>query len=311
MDIKELETFLTLVHTGSYPQTAEILNFAPSTLSHHIQVLERELGKKLFRKTGKGLEPTQEGWQFAEYARGMVELYETAMRQIGGGHKEENVSIGGCELVLGYGMMKLFSDFSREYPQIGLSVHAAANSKTPETVRNGAAEIGIFYTLHSDPLGDLYAPIILREPICVVASADNPLSRAVGLGYEQLEGVRFALPHDDCYAAVELLRQVRKRGVKVGQVSYLGMVGLMLEKVRQQGAVIVAPRSAARNLCRTQGLAMLDLREEPVEMYGRVLCRNEKELTSQGRLLLEYCLRHGEELLDDGQSLRLELVRNR
>lgn len=42
MDTKHLKTFITMAQTLNYQETSKILSYAPSTLSKHIESLEKE-----------------------------------------------------------------------------------------------------------------------------------------------------------------------------------------------------------------------------------------------------------------------------
>ena len=48
MDLKQLNTFLTLSKIKNYTKTAETLGYAQSSITAQIQQLEKELGTKLF-----------------------------------------------------------------------------------------------------------------------------------------------------------------------------------------------------------------------------------------------------------------------
>ena len=78
MDIKQLLTMITLSQTLNYQKAAEQLQYAPSTLFKHIQMLEQEVGAPLFCKTGRQLALTQQGEAFLVHANRMVEHYYLA-----------------------------------------------------------------------------------------------------------------------------------------------------------------------------------------------------------------------------------------
>ena len=61
MDTKQLTTFITLSQTLNYQKAAEQLQYAPSTLFKHVQLLEAELGVPLLCKTGRQLQLTIQG----------------------------------------------------------------------------------------------------------------------------------------------------------------------------------------------------------------------------------------------------------
>ncbi|WP_270886767.1 LysR family transcriptional regulator [Pedococcus sp. 5OH_020] len=69
MDLQLLRAFLAVAETHSISKAAVQLGYSQPGLSHRIQVLERELGCTLFRRTSRGMTPTPEGQLLMPYAR--------------------------------------------------------------------------------------------------------------------------------------------------------------------------------------------------------------------------------------------------
>jgi len=65
MEIKELNTFKTIVEEGTFSLAAKKLNYAQSTVTTHIKKLEKELGFLLFER-GWDARLTDEGNLFIE-----------------------------------------------------------------------------------------------------------------------------------------------------------------------------------------------------------------------------------------------------
>ena len=82
MDTKELKTFLALCDTLNYQKAAEKLCYAPSTLNKHVQVLEHELGTRLFAKVGRQIEITPEGAEFRPHAEKILSDYYRAIESL-------------------------------------------------------------------------------------------------------------------------------------------------------------------------------------------------------------------------------------
>ena len=82
MDTKQLLTMITLSQTLNYQKAAEQLQYAPSTLFKHIQMLEQEVGAPLFRKTGRQMALTPQGEAFLVHANRMVEHYYLALDSV-------------------------------------------------------------------------------------------------------------------------------------------------------------------------------------------------------------------------------------
>lgn len=66
MDIQQLRAFRSVVATGSVRAAAEALQYSPSAISQQITALQRDVGVALTRRSGRGVEPTQDGRVLAE-----------------------------------------------------------------------------------------------------------------------------------------------------------------------------------------------------------------------------------------------------
>ena len=74
MNIQNIEYFLQLAKYEHVSVTADFLNISQPSLSKHIAALERELGLKLFDRTGNRIVLNKNGEQFAQYAQQAIDL---------------------------------------------------------------------------------------------------------------------------------------------------------------------------------------------------------------------------------------------
>ncbi|MBC2582294.1 LysR family transcriptional regulator [Clostridium sp. DJ247] len=77
MEFKHLKSFVVVAETLSFSRTAEILNFAQSSISDQIRFLENELGCKLFERLGKNIYLTKEGNKLLSYVLISTLFYPT------------------------------------------------------------------------------------------------------------------------------------------------------------------------------------------------------------------------------------------
>jgi LysR family transcriptional activator of nhaA len=76
--------FWTVVHEGSLTAASARLRLAPSTVSAQVGRLEEVLGGKLFRRVGRGLEPTDLGRTVFRYANEIFSLGQEMMDTLRG-----------------------------------------------------------------------------------------------------------------------------------------------------------------------------------------------------------------------------------
>ena len=69
MELKPLDWFLRIAETGSLSRAALELDVSQSMLSRGVHDLERELGQRLFHRTGRGMYPTEFGKSMLPLAR--------------------------------------------------------------------------------------------------------------------------------------------------------------------------------------------------------------------------------------------------
>ena len=121
MNIDYISEFAVLAQVGNYLEASNLLFISQSSLSKHIQAMERELDVKLFDRTTRRIALTDEGRVLLPYARKIAALkheYTTALHQA---HGIENLSIGSLPIMAPYGITAALVDFQRDNPQI--SVH--------------------------------------------------------------------------------------------------------------------------------------------------------------------------------------------
>ncbi|CAJ1312022.1 LysR family transcriptional regulator [Paenibacillus nuruki] len=83
MELLYLKTFCELVKWGNYTRTAQELDYAQSSVTHHIQRLEQLYGgQRLFQRKGNVVILTKVGQKLLPYARQMIELQEQAKQAL-------------------------------------------------------------------------------------------------------------------------------------------------------------------------------------------------------------------------------------
>lgn len=157
MNFKHLYYFWVTARAGGVMLAGEQLHTTPQTLSGQIKLLEERFGRKLFRKSGRRLELTDDGRLALGYADEIFTLgaeLEGALRQAGGGARTLEFRVGVADSVAKSVAYRLLE------PALSL----------PEPVRLVCSE-GKF--------PDLLGQLALHRLDLVIA--DEPLSRRVSV----------------------------------------------------------------------------------------------------------------------------------
>lgn len=307
MDIKQLLTMITLSQTFNYQKAAEQLQYAPSTLFKHIQMLEQEVGAPLFGKTGRQLRLTPQGKAFLVHAKRMVEEYYLALDSVCAEEKlEGTITVGGCEINTAYSLLSLFEGFSRSHAEVRLNMMTSHNAGVPALIRGDMLDVGFFYTTRAGAVSGLRTIPLYREPVYLMVAWDNPMAQKKKLKYEDLTGMPFVYPHDTCCFVGEFLPMMEQMGIHLGKVTFLGGVQLVMERARKEGAMTLVPHRASRQYAEVYGMVRLDMDEEPIWAWENVVYKNYETLKPAARALARYCAIYASDLTKKDTVLRVQ-----
>lgn len=119
MDINSLETFVTLVSTGSYTKTAQMMLVVQSTISKRIRELENEIGKELIIRDKKSVSLTPIGKTVYEYALKIISMKEDCFKEVKvQSLRNQMLHIGCVPSLFEIHISSCMVAFMKEYPDI-------------------------------------------------------------------------------------------------------------------------------------------------------------------------------------------------
>lgn len=135
IEIRQLRYAVMTADTQSFSRAAAALNVKQSTLSRRVMQLEERLGVKLFERTTRGAEPTENGRVFIEQARRIVtdiENLQTTARNVSYG-LQGRIAVGYCSPLMSGNLKLTFSDYLTRFPDVQFDGVEAG----PEKLLNG------------------------------------------------------------------------------------------------------------------------------------------------------------------------------
>lgn len=182
LDLKALQSFVTVVSTGSFTTAAQQLNYSQSAVSMQLRRLESELGVALLARNARTIEPTRPGREVLGYAREMLRLNGELRGRLAEREVAGTVRLG---LPVDYapyipGTLTLFAE---RYPLVEMEVRSDLSVNLIEQTRAGDIDMAIV-TRESDASGGVR---LRREPLVWVsapgatAHLQSPLPLALSL----------------------------------------------------------------------------------------------------------------------------------
>lgn len=165
LNLQQLQSFLILQQTGSFTLAAERLGIGQSTVSQHIQRLEKTLGKRLIERSTHRVGLTAEGEALVGYARGMLELDGKVMALFDEGRLRGRLRFGISEDVVANRLSDILEHFTRLHPLVDLELTVALSATLYQMQAAGDLDL----VLAKRRMGERHGVPLYREPLVWLA----------------------------------------------------------------------------------------------------------------------------------------------
>ena len=194
MDIKYIKDFVVLAEVGNYLEAADQLFISQSSLTRHIQQLEKDLGIQLFDRTTRKVELNKYGQMFLPYASQIVQIqydYETAfynkLRNV-----HSSINIGSIPSMVQYNITDLLIKFKNENTSFTLNVIEAESNELKDMLRQNKCELA--FVREADDSDNEFVRIPYSiDTMVAVFPIDHYLARLEYVSLDQLKNEKFIL----------------------------------------------------------------------------------------------------------------------
>lgn len=143
MDIQNLNTFQTILKTGSYSAAAQQLNYTQSTVTAQMKKLAALIGQPPFIFHGKKIQLTQAGKNLIPLANQLLTDYEKICALKSNDKLTGTVRISVPESLMLHGLGNIFSEYVKDYPDVNLIINNATCVKNHERLLADQTDIAL------------------------------------------------------------------------------------------------------------------------------------------------------------------------
>ena len=192
MNVDELRWFVTVAERGRVTQAASELHISQPALSRALDRLQRELGVRLFDRSGRTLRLNRYGARYLGHVRRALAELDSGQRaleeMVGGEHGL--VSLGFAPTLSTWLVPRLVSAFRSERPGPRFQLHQDAVGPLVDALRDGSVDLLISprpgdSALHWEELG--------RERLQLVVPARHRLASRKRVRLAEAAGERFVM----------------------------------------------------------------------------------------------------------------------
>ena len=238
MDLQQLQYFVTCIEKGSITRAAAELFTTQPHVSQVIHSLERELGVKLFQRTGAGITTTDKGERIRLYAQNVLK-YSALIQECGAEADTAHLHIAANPS----GNLALFAaKFFIQYTDYDVELHytVCRIEHIMDLLTHRQFDLGFLF-LPSNRIAAFSSMIrrrklvftpLLAGDLVVYCGPKGPFYNRETIAPEELNGCRCIQPADDFFSLEDLL--LEHKAFRSGKCSIRKMVRANSEIVMRQ-----------------------------------------------------------------------------
>lgn len=209
----QLETFIRVADAGSFNKAAEQSYITPTAVIKQINLLEADLGVKLFERTHRGLKLTKAGASLYNDAKYVIQYCKDSVIRAKNAMQEGDnvIRIGTSPMTPAGVLVELWPKIHELCPEIKFQLIPFEN--TPENAREILKNLGQNIDVVAGIFDDTMLNVrncagfeISRQPICCAVSIHHRLAGKNRLTVQDLYGERLMLMHRNWSLYVDMLR---------------------------------------------------------------------------------------------------------
>lgn len=264
--------FIALLEEKSFSRAADRLGYVQSTVTTHIQQLEKICGQKLFHRYPRGIELTEAGKVFSKYAYQYVHLSQSLkesmneLNQPGG-----TIRLRTQESFFLTRMLPFVQKYTGNYPNVNMRIEQGSHLDILNGVLDYELDFGI--VPQNPNRHEIVFYPIMEETIVFAASED--LSRKVrNEGVQILNDELFISSGTSCLYHTTAVDVLKDAGIKVKDALELSSLEMIKQYVNCGKGFALVPEIAIRNELKTGTLKTLPFHSKMSFSHGLIVHKN-------------------------------------
>lgn len=282
MDIIYIKEFAVLAETQYYAEAAEKMFISPSSLTRHIQLMEKEFGKPLFIRTSRKVKLTEFGESFLVYAKKIIYHYEEFCENHLVAVRREKKIIVGCSGGLApHNVGTMISRFRKDNPEIEMEyIHIRPESQL-EMLHDNMYDFLI--TEEDRVSGTEFNYLVCGEDDYVLAIPETHfLAGKEKITIPEIADQHFAIVYPLSYEDGEFIGECRRAGINPNFIVI--DAGSAIDYVVVGGCPVVMSRQSAALF---SGISTIKIEPE-IKKKMILVYRKSPELSAKEKRFLKY-----------------------
>lgn len=276
MEFRQLNTFITVADMNSFTQAAYILGYTQPTVTSQIQLLESELGIRLFERIRKNISLTYEGEKFLIYARQIVNLCEEAKNTVKDHPVPKGVvTIGALESLCTTRIHNLLKEFHHKFPDIEIILKTIKSTEYQDLLLDNQIDIA-FCLERMITSSDFIVELAMPESLVLLSEPNHPLAKSPSVYPENIADYLLILAEEGCSYRRTILSILSDCGLTPKSIMEIGSIQAMKQLAISGLGIILLPKVTVEEELSKGHLVELNWCGPSFEFFTQVIYHEDK-----------------------------------
>lgn len=233
VDLRQLNTFLTVADTGSFSRASEKLFVAQPALSRQIRMLEEALNVDVFVRHGRGVVLTAAGELLYERARSLLQSLERTQADVTAvaGEVTGQVVLGLLPTVAHTFSGAIIEEYRKRFPQVILAVKSAMSGTLQQMVIQHRLNLAISYS-QSNHKNLRFRPLI-EERLYLISPTNTKVSNRSEITLDEVLELPLVMPEEKHGLRVAMEKEAAERNKSLNLVLEVSAWPMLTDMVRR------------------------------------------------------------------------------
>ena len=259
MNLNHLRYFLSVATTGSFSAAARQLHVTQPTVSNGVAELEREMGVKLFNRSGRQVGLTMEGRSLVSYGVQIQDLVDAAEGQLKRRDLQpgEGFQFGAIDAAVTYLLPDILKSYLTEFAGVSLSVQVAPSRYLVDDLLMNRSEFAIISLPFSH--ARIETVPIYQDSMPLVVGAGHRFCTRDSVRLEEVAGEPLILFHSDSVSRKIVDERFAEAGVTADVVMEMRSPEAMRKLVEVGVGISFLPNLTVQDSLETGALQAIEV----------------------------------------------------
>lgn len=280
MELRQLNTFMTIARLQSFSKAALELGYAQSSVTSQIQLLEQELKVRLFERLGHNITLTPEGKKLLPMAEQML-ILSRDIKSIADYSELPSgpLIIGAVESLCVTRLPRLLKEYRSRYPEVELLIKFGDREEFLRALKENTIDIAFFVDQKITD-NDFITALQTPEPMGLFCSAGYAFADREKVYPEDLSGEPLILTETSCGYRVLFDAIMSRYNIKPRSVIETGNVQAIKQLVLSGMGIAFLPQTAVEDEFQQKRLMRLNWMGPEFLIYTQVLYHKTKWMSA-------------------------------